>query len=77
VSVSIEVFPPVHDGFYRQGSGELLMPGKPHENSFPEETFTVKGRFGLNSERKGLNTASGSYRHLYRQSVALPGDSRR
>ena len=53
------------------------MPGKPHEISFPEETFTVKGRFGLNSEREGLNTASGSYRHLYRQSVALPGDSRR
>jgi hypothetical protein len=37
VSVSIEVFPPVHDGFYRHGSGDLLMPGTPHETSFPEE----------------------------------------
>jgi len=36
VSVCIEVFPPVHDGFYRQESGDLLMPGKPHETSFPE-----------------------------------------
>lgn len=53
------------------------MPGKPHEISFPEETFTVKGRFGLNSEREGLNTASGSYRHIYRQPVSLAGDSHR
>ena len=36
VSVCIEVFPPVHDGFYRQESGDRLMPGKPHETSFPE-----------------------------------------
>ena len=27
------------------------MPGKPHETSFPEETFTVKDLFGLNSCR--------------------------
>ncbi|MEW3697672.1 hypothetical protein QOZ28_31585, partial [Pseudomonas aeruginosa] len=45
VSVSIEVFTPVHDGFYRQGSGDLLMPGKPHGASFPKERFTVKDRF--------------------------------
>ena len=31
------------------------MLGKPHETSFPEETFTVKDRFGLNSKREGLN----------------------
>jgi hypothetical protein len=77
VSVSIEVFPPVHDGFYRQGSGDLLMPGKPHETSFPEETFTVKDRFGLNSKREGLNRTSGSYRQFYRQPVSLAGDSHR
>ena len=77
MSVSIEVFPPVRDGFYRQGSGDLLMPGKPHEISFPEETFTVKDRFGLNSEREGLNPASGSYRQFYRQPVLLAGDSHR
>jgi hypothetical protein len=50
VSVSIEVFPPIRDGFYRQGSGDLLMLGKPHKTSFPEKTFTVKDGFGLNSE---------------------------
>ncbi|MNR56026.1 hypothetical protein D3C85_1765130 [compost metagenome] len=73
MSVSIEVFPPVLDGFYRQGSGDLLMPGKPHKTSFPEETFTVKDRFGLNSKREGLNPTSGSYR----QPVLLAGDSYR
>ena len=31
------------------------MPGKPHEISYPEERFTVKDRFGLNSKREGLN----------------------
>jgi hypothetical protein len=77
VSVSIEVFPPVLDGFYRQGSGDLLMPGKPHETSFPEECFTVKDRFGLNSKREGLNPTSGSYRQFYRQPVLLAGDSHR
>jgi hypothetical protein len=77
VSVSIEVFPPVLDGFYRQRSGDLLMPGKPHETSFPEETFTVKDRFGLNSKREGLNQTSSSYRQFYRQPVLLAGDSHR
>jgi hypothetical protein len=77
VSVSIEVFPPVLDGFYRQGSGDLLMPGKPHETSFPEETFTVKDRFGLNSKRGGLNPTFSSYRQFYRQPGLLAGDSYR
>ncbi|WP_199135423.1 hypothetical protein [Delftia sp. ASV31] len=77
VSVSIEVFLLFRDGFYRQGSGELLMPGKPHETSFPEETFTVKDSFGLNSERDGLNPALGSYRQFHRQPVLLAGDSYR
>ena len=27
------------------GSGDLLMPGKPHGASFPKERFTVKDRF--------------------------------
>lgn len=53
------------------------MPGKPHETSFPEETFTVKDRFGLNSKREGLNPTSGSYRQFYRQPVLLAGDSYR
>jgi len=77
VSVSIEVFPPVQDGFYRPGSGDLLMPGKPHDSSFPVEGFTVKDRFGLDSKREGLNPAFGSYRHRYRQSILLTGDSHR
>jgi hypothetical protein len=77
VSVTIEVFPLVLDGYYRQGSGDLLMPGKPHETSFPEDTFTVKDRFGLNSKREGLNPTSGSYRQFYRQQVLLAGDSHR
>ena len=53
------------------------MPGKPHETSFPEETFTVKDLFGLNSKREGLNQTFGSYRQLYRQPVLLAGDSYR
>ncbi|HCL3427712.1 MULTISPECIES: hypothetical protein [Pseudomonas aeruginosa group] len=53
------------------------MLGKPHETSFPEETFTVKDGLGLNSEREGLNPAPGSYRQFYRQPVLLAGDSHR
>lgn len=53
------------------------MPGKPHEISFPEETFTVKDRFGLNSEREGLNPPPGSYRQFYRQHILLVDDSHR
>ncbi|WP_144437154.1 hypothetical protein [Xanthomonas graminis] len=53
----------------------LPMPAKPHETSFPEQTFTVKDRYGLDSKQGGLDQASGCCRHLYRQSVALPGDS--
>ena len=53
------------------------MLGKPHETSFPEEAFTVKDRFGLNSKREGLNQTFGSYRQLYRQPVLLVGDSHR
>lgn len=34
------------------------MPGKPHETSFPEKSFTVKDGKSLNSEREGLNSAS-------------------
>ncbi len=51
------------------------MLGKPHKTSFPEETFTVKDRFGPNSKREGPNPASSSYRHFYRQPVLLAGDS--
>lgn len=53
------------------------MPGKPHETSFPEECFTVKDRFGLDSKREGLNRTFDSYRQLYRQPVLLAGDSHR
>ncbi len=53
------------------------MLGKPHETSFPEESFTVKDRFGLDSKREGPNPASGSYRQFYRQPVPLAGDSHR
>lgn len=53
------------------------MPGKPHGASFPKERFTVKDRFGLDSKWEGLNQASDSYRHPYRQSVLLLGDSHR
>ncbi|WP_156438037.1 MULTISPECIES: hypothetical protein [Burkholderia] len=75
--MSIEVFSPLRNGFYRQGSGDLLMLGKPHKTSFPEKTFTVKDGFGLDSDREGLNPAVGSYRQLYRQLVLLAGDSHR
>ncbi|MBB4596437.1 hypothetical protein [Xanthomonas arboricola] len=77
MSVSIEVFLLFHDGFYRQGPGDLLMPGKPHKTSFPEETFTVKDGFGLDSERDGLDPALSSYRQFHRQPVLLAGDSHR
>ncbi|NRE31711.1 hypothetical protein E5U26_13705 [Burkholderia pseudomallei] len=77
MSVSIEVFLLFRDGFYRQGPGDLLMPGKPHKTSFPEETFTVKDGFGLDSERDGLNPALSSYRQFHRQPVLLAGDSHR
>lgn len=53
------------------------MPGKPHEISFPEESFTVKDRFGPDSKREGPNPTSGFYRHFYRQPVPLAGDSHR
>lgn len=53
------------------------MPGKPHETSFPEERFTVKDRFGLNSKREGLNQAFAAYRQFYRQPFLLTGDSHR
>lgn len=53
------------------------MLGKPHKTSFPEETFTVKDRFGLNSKREGLNPAPGYYRQFYRKPVPLAGDSHR
>jgi hypothetical protein len=58
-------------------AGDLLMSGKPHETSLPEETFTVKDRFGLNSKREGLNQTSSFYRQFYRQPVLLAGDSHR
>ncbi len=51
------------------------MPGKPHETSFPEETFTVKDGLGLNSERDGLNPVLSSYRQFHRQPVPLAGYS--
>ncbi|HEJ5651534.1 hypothetical protein [Pseudomonas sp. B14(2022)] len=75
MSVSIEVFLLFLDGFYRQGPGDLLMPGKPHETSFPEQTFTVKDGLGLDSERDGLNPALSSYRQFHRQPVLLASDS--
>ncbi len=53
------------------------MPGKPREASIPEECFTVKDRFGLNSKREGLDQTSGAYRQLYRQPISLAGDSHR
>lgn len=53
------------------------MLGKPHKASFPEETFTVKDRFGLDSKQGGLNPTSSSYRHFYRQPAVLAGDSDR
>lgn len=53
------------------------MPGKPHEISIPEELFTVKDRFGLNSKREGLNPTFRSYRPFRRQPASLAGDSHR
>jgi len=41
VSVSIELFPPVRDGFYRQGLEDLLMPEKPHKHSLSSKTGKV------------------------------------
>lgn len=36
------------------------MLGEPHEISFPQEFFTVKGRLGLNSNKQeGLDPTSG------------------
>jgi len=48
-----------------------------NNEAIPEETFTVKDRFGLDSERDGLNPALGSYRQFHRQPVLLAGDSYR
>lgn len=53
------------------------MPGKPHKASFPEETFTFKDGFGLDSEWNGLNPTLSSYRQLHRQPVLLVSDSHR
>lgn len=53
------------------------MPGTPHKTSFPEETFSVKDSFCLNSKREGLNPVPGYYRQFYRQPVPLAGDSHR
>lgn len=53
------------------------MLGKPYKTSFPEETFTVKDRLALNSEREGLDPTSSSYRHFYRRLVLLASDSHR
>ena len=53
------------------------MPGKPHKTSFPQETFTVKDRFGPDSKREDLNRARKFYRHFYRQLFPLAGNSHR
>ncbi|MDQ1093094.1 hypothetical protein QE400_002507 [Xanthomonas sacchari] len=53
------------------------MLGTPHETSFPQEVFTVKDRFGLNSQWEGLDPTSGSYRQRDRQLVVLASDSYR
>lgn len=53
------------------------MPGKPHETSFLEQTFTVKDGLGLDNERDGLNPALSSYRQFHRQPILLAGDSHR
>lgn len=47
------------DGFYRQRPGDPLILGKPHEIGFPEEFFTLKDLFGLNSKQEGLDPTSG------------------
>jgi hypothetical protein len=77
VSVSIAVFILFVTAFTVNGPGDLLMPGKPHNRSFPKERFTVKDRFGLDSKLEHLNPTSGSYRHRYRQTIPLLGDSHR
>jgi hypothetical protein len=76
-AMSPKAFAAVSRRFSRcfSNAGDLLMLGKPHETRFPEETFTVKDGFGPNSEREGLNPASGSYRDFHRQPVLLAGDS--
>ncbi|MFW6853352.1 hypothetical protein ACODYM_18850 [Burkholderia gladioli] len=56
--MSIVIFSCFSTAFYRQGSGDLLMPGKPRKTSFPEKIFTVKDGKSLNSERECLNPAS-------------------
>lgn len=53
------------------------MRGKPHKTSLPKEAFTVKDQFGLDSKREGLDPASASYRHFYRQPIPLAGNSHR
>ncbi|MDF3983368.1 hypothetical protein P3W24_13755 [Luteibacter sp. PPL201] len=75
--MSIEGVPPVHDGFYRQGPGDPLMLGTPHEISFPQAFFTDRDRFGLNSKQEGLDPTSGGYRQFCRRPVLLAGDSYR
>lgn len=53
------------------------MPGKPHKTSFPEETFAVKDRFGLNGKREVLIRPPVPTRQFYRQPAPLAGDSPR
>jgi len=77
MSVSIEGVPPVRDGFYRQGPGDPLMLGKPHEISFPQEFFTVKELFGLYSKQEGLDPTSGGLPSALSPTVLLAGDSHR
>ena len=42
ITVAVRGFPPVLTAFYRQGLGDLLMPGKPYKTNFPEETLPSK-----------------------------------
>ena len=53
------------------------MPGEPHKTSFPEDAFTIKDGFGLDSELDDLNPVRSSYRQLHCQPVLLTGDSHR
>lgn len=53
------------------------MPGKPYKTNYAEETITVAVGFGLNSERKGFNPASGFAASSYRRPVPQAGDSHR
>ncbi len=53
------------------------MPGKPYETSFPAECFTVKDQLGLENQHGTLDPGPGFYRHFYRRSVSLAGDSHR